>query len=211
MFTGLIESMGRVLSSRPLKQGRELTVDAGFDLSSDRVGDSIAVDGVCLTATAIDGSRFTAVASAETVSRSTLGGLKPGSKVNIERAMLLSSRLGGHLVLGHVDCVGVIRVMEGVSESVRIGIRYDAKYSRYIIEKGSVAVDGISLTVNRVEGDLFEVNVIPHTAVSVTLTRKKPGDRVNLEFDLIGKYVERLMKQDDNTDLGALLKKQGYL
>lgn len=211
MFTGLIESVGKVVSIRPYMQGFELTVEAGIDLSGDKVGDSIAVDGVCLTATALEGNRFTATASAETVSRSTLSGLRPGSKVNLERAMTLSDRLGGHLVLGHVDCVGTVREKGSAGESTRMSFRFDRKFSRYIIEKGSIAIDGVSLTVNEVREDLFEVNIIPHTAQSVSLTLKTPGDRVNLEFDVIGKYVERLLKKDNNTTLEELLKKQGFI
>ncbi|HNY65773.1 MAG TPA: riboflavin synthase [Deltaproteobacteria bacterium] len=211
MFTGIIESMGTVLSIRPFMKGYELTVDAHVDLSGDKVGDSIAVDGVCLTATAIEGTRFTATFSEETVSRTTLSGLKPGAKVNLERALTLSTRLGGHLVLGHVDTVGVIRSKGRTGESTRVTVQFEPKFSRYVIEKGSIAIDGISLTVNQVHSDAFEVNIIPHTALSVTLTLKGPGDRVNLEFDVIGKYVERLLKKDDNTDLESLLKKHGYM
>ncbi|MFY9398892.1 MAG: riboflavin synthase [Desulfomonilia bacterium] len=211
MFTGIIESMGTVQSIRPYRQGYELCVDAGIDLSHDSPGDSIAVDGVCLTATALEGSRFIAVASAETVSRSTLGELKPGSRVNLERALTLSTRVGGHLVLGHVDAVGVIRKMEQAGESIRVGIAYDRRFSLYLIEKGSIAVDGISLTVNELSGDVFEVNIIPFTAGSVSLTLKKPGARVNLEFDVIGKYVERLLNREGGTSFEELLKKQGYL
>ncbi|HPA85950.1 MAG TPA: riboflavin synthase [Deltaproteobacteria bacterium] len=211
MFTGIIESVGEVVSIRPYQQGYELCVDAGMDLSHDMVGDSIAVDGVCLTATSIQGMRFIATASAETVSRSTLSSLKPGSKVNLERALTLSTRLGGHLVLGHVDTVGAIAGKTGAGESIRIGIRYDRRFSRYLIEKGSIAIDGISLTVNVLKDEIFEVNIIPFTAGSVSLTLKKPGDRVNLEFDVIGKYVERLLSRGSGTSLEELLKKQGYL
>lgn len=211
MFTGIIESLGTVKSIRPLKQGYELSIDSGIDLSNDKVGDSIAVDGVCLTATAIEGKRFTAAASGETVSRSTLGDLKPGARVNLERALTLSSRLGGHIVQGHVDCVGTIVRKAHAGESLRVSIRYDRKFSKYLIEKGSITVDGISLTVNSIEGDVFTVNIIPHTARSVTLTLRGPGDRVNLEFDVIGKYVERLLSREDDTSLESLLKKQGYV
>lgn len=211
MFTGIIESIGTIKSIRSFLQGYELSIDAGIDLSRDSVGDSIAVDGVCLTATSIEGKHFTAAASAETVSRSTLGGLKQGAKVNLERALTLSSRLGGHIVQGHVDCVGTVLQKADVGESLRVSIRYDRKFSKYLVEKGSIAVDGISLTINRVEGDVFEVNIIPHTARSVTLTLKGPGDRVNLEFDVIGKYVERLLNRENDASLDALLKKQGYI
>ncbi|HQG32474.1 MAG TPA: riboflavin synthase [Deltaproteobacteria bacterium] len=211
MFTGIIESVGTLKSIRPLKQGYELSIDSGIDLKGDKVGDSIAVNGVCLTATAIEGERFTAAASGETVSRSTLGDLKPGDKVNLERALTLSSRLGGHIVQGHVDCVGTILQKTQAGESIRVSIRYDRKFSKYLVEKGSVTVDGISLTVNEILGDVFTVNIIPHTARSVALTLRGPGDRVNLEFDVIGKYVERLLSREDDTSLESLLKKQGYI
>ncbi len=210
MFTGIIERLGKVVSIRPYKQGFTLTVDTGMDLSGDKIGDSFAVDGVCLTATGFEGSRFTALASAETVARSTLGLLRPGAKVNIERAMTLSGRLGGHLVLGHVDCMGTVQDKGSAGESTRMSFHFDRKFSRYVIEKGSIAIDGVSLTINGFTQDAFDVNIIPHTAESVSLTLKTPGDRVNLEFDVIGKYVERLMKKEDNTTLEELLKKQGY-
>lgn len=211
MFTGIIEAMGTIVSIRPHQQGFELCVDTGMDLSHDREGDSFAVDGVCLTATAIEKGRFIAVASAETVSRSTLGSLKPDSKVNIERALTLSTRLGGHLVLGHVDAMGTIRSVDRAGESIRIGILFDRRYARYLVEKGSIAVDGVSLTVNELKGDVFTVNIIPFTAGVVSLTLKRPGDRVNLEFDVIGKYVERLLNREGGASLEELLKKQGYL
>lgn len=211
MFTGLIEAVGKVVGIRPMERGFDLDIEAGFDLHEDRLGDSVAVNGVCLTITRMRGSVFTATASAETVSRSTLGTLTPGSKVNIERAMTLSSRLGGHLVLGHVDTVGTIAEIRTAGESIRLKIRFDQGFSRYVIEKGSIAVDGVSLTINRVHPDAFEVNIIPYTAKTVSLTLKGPGDRVNLEFDIIGKYVERLLHKDNNTNLEDLLKKQGFI
>ena len=211
MFTGLIESVGSITGIRPVAQGYELEVDAGFDLSQDSLGDSVAVNGVCLTITQKKGSVFVATASAETVSRSTLGELKAGAKVNIERAMTLTTRLGGHLVLGHVDTIATIASCRRVGESIVIRIRFDRRFARYIIEKGSIAVDGISLTVNRIDADAFEVNIIPYTQESVSLTLKGPGDRVNLEFDVIGKYVEKLLNKDNTGNLEELLKKQGYI
>ena len=211
MFTGLIESVGTIMGIRPVERGYDLDIDTGFTLSEDKLGDSIAVNGVCLTVTRMKGAVFTATASAETISRSTLGALRPGAKVNIERAMTLSSRLGGHLVLGHVDTVGVITSVRTVGESIQIKTQFDQAFSRYIIEKGSIAVDGISLTINRIYPDAFEVNIIPYTAKTVSLTLKKPGDRVNLEFDVIGKYVEKLLLRDTTTSLEDLLKKQGFV
>jgi len=211
MFTGIVESVGKVLGLKPNASGYNIEIETGLDLKDDKIGDSIAVDGVCLTATTISGSKFTAAASKETVMRSTIGSLKAGSRVNIERALMLSSRLGGHLVLGHVDCVGRIRAKNKSGESVRYDIEFDKKYFMYIIEKGSIAVDGISLTVNTVAADAFGLNIIPHTLESTSLTLKNPGDRVNLEFDIIGKYVEKLTQNRGGSSLGDLLKQNGFI
>jgi riboflavin synthase len=211
MFTGIIESVGTIVSLRPHASGSLLEVDTGLDLGRDAVGDSIAVDGICLTATQISGTKFTATASRETVSRSTIGSLKTGSKVNIERALTLSSRLGGHIVLGHVDCVTRIRERSMSGESIRLRIEMDRVYSKYVIEKGSIAVDGISLTVNSVSSDTIELNIIPYTILSTSLTLKTSGDRVNLEFDVIGKYVQSLMENKGGATLGDLLKQNGFI
>jgi riboflavin synthase len=213
MFTGIIESVGNVLALKSQQMGMVLEIESGLDLSSDALGDSIAVDGVCLTMTAKNGGRFSALASAETIKRSTLGQLKPGTKVNLERALTLSARLGGHLVLGHVDTVSIIREKGMVGESLRLVIDLPHEYARYVIEKGSIAVDGVSLTVNEMSAQAFTLNIIPHTLASTSLTLKGAGARVNLEFDVIGKYVERLMKNDAPHDKTweELLKKQGYI
>jgi riboflavin synthase len=211
MFTGIIESVGTVISLKPFSTGFVLEVDTGLDLTKDAVGDSIAVDGICLTVTKIARSKFTATASRETVTRSTLGSLKTGSKVNIERALTLSARLGGHIVLGHVDCVARIREKRASGESIRFSIELDKAYSKYVIEKGSIAVDGISLTVNSISADAFELNIIPFTLESTSLTLKTSNDRVNLEFDVIGKYVQRLMENKGGATLGDLLKQNGFI
>jgi riboflavin synthase len=137
--------------------------------------------------------------------------VKPGAKVNIERALTLSSRLGGHIVLGHVDTVGRILRKDPAGESVSIRVGFERAWTRYVIEKGSIAVDGVSLTINEVYQDAFGVNVIPHTAQSTSLTPKSPGDRVNLEFDVLGKYVESLLNKDADVSLKDLLMKQGFL
>ena len=211
MFTGIVESVGTVINVRRQASGCLIEIDSKLDLSRDAVGDSISVDGICLTATILSGAKFTADVSRETLSRSTLGALKTGSKVNIERALTLSSRLGGHIVLGHIDCTARIREKFSAGESVRIRIELESAYAKYVIEKGSIAVDGISLTVNRVSNDAFELNIIPHTLESTSLTLKNPGDRVNLEFDVIGKYVEKLMEKRDGSSLGDLLKQNGFM
>lgn len=211
MFTGIIESVGTIVSRRAHGRGFEIEIDTGFDLSADAVGDSIAVDGVCLTITRKKGRIFTADASAETVSRSTLGDMRPGSRVNIERALTLSSRLGGHIVLGHVDTVGKVLSRDIAGESVRIRVGFEKSHARYVVEKGSIAIDGISLTINEVHAEAFSVNIIPHTAQSTSLTLKSAGDRVNIEFDVLGKYVENLLNKDKGTSLKDLLAKQGFL
>jgi riboflavin synthase len=211
MFTGIVESVGKVIGLKSNASGYNIDIETGLDLRDDKIGDSIAVDGICLTATSISGSKFTAAASKETIMRSTIGNLKPGSKVNIERALRLSSRLGGHIVLGHVDCVGHIRAKNKSGESLRYDIDFDKKYFMYVIEKGSIAVDGISLTVNSVLPGAFGLNIIPHTLESTSLTLKNPGDRVNLEFDIIGKYVEKLTQNRGTSSLGDLLKQNGFI
>jgi len=210
MFTGIIEAIGKVMLIQPREGGLYIDIDSGLDLKEDHVGDSIAIDGVCLTTTRIKGGIFTATASGETISRSTFGYLKPGAKVNIERALKLSSRLGGHLVLGHVDTTSTVLQKDRAGQSIRIRISLDKAFSKYVIEKGSIAVDGISLTVNQVKEGYFEVNIIPYTTLVTTLTLKWPGDKVNIEFDIIGKYVERLINKDTDSDLEDLLKRQGF-
>ncbi len=211
MFTGIIETIGTIKAIRPKAKDVELDIDSAMDLSADQLGDSVAINGVCLTMTAKHGSVFTALASQETLKRSNLGELHPGSKVNVERALTLSSRLGGHIVSGHVDCMAPILRVQKVGESIRITVALDREFQRYVIEKGSITVDGTSLTVNDVKSDSFEVNIIPHTAQGTSLTLKGPGDRVNLEFDIIGKYVEKLLDKGDGGGLNDLLKKQGFM
>jgi riboflavin synthase len=211
MFTGIIESVGKILSKEPHGHGFVVKIDAGIDLSGNAIGESVAVDGVCLTVTKMKGSVFFANASAETIMRSTLGEARPGAKVNIERALTLSSRLGGHIVLGHVDTVGKILQKDLAGESVLVKVGFERAYARYVIEKGSIAVDGVSLTINDVYKDALRVNIIEHTAKSTSLTPKSPGDRVNLEFDVLGKYVESLLNKGTGMSLKDLLTEQGFL
>ncbi|MBW1720611.1 MAG: riboflavin synthase [Deltaproteobacteria bacterium] len=196
MFTGIVEGIGQVREISRVGGDVRLIIQPPFPLSDSRVGDSIAVDGACLTLTELKGEMFSADVSMETLSRTTLGRLKPGDEVNLERALRLSDRLGGHLVLGHVDGVGKIleRKPERRSWCLRIGI--DKALSRYTIEKGSIAVDGISLTINRCQETWFEVNIIPQTGRETTLLKKTAGDPVNIETDLIGKYVEKFFKSE---------------
>jgi riboflavin synthase len=182
MFTGIVQAVGRIVRVEPLE-----IESAGLDLADLKVGDSVCVQGVCLTVTALRPRGFTADVSAETL-RVSAGLDRPGD-VNLEKSLALGERLGGHLVAGHVDGVGeVARIDGGV-----VRIRVPGEISRYVARKGSICVDGVSLTVNRVDGDLFEVNLIPHTLKVTTLSRLAPGARVNLEVDLVARYVERLL------------------
>ncbi|SPD76207.1 Riboflavin synthase [uncultured Desulfobacterium sp.] len=192
MFTGLVEGVGKVKGVNRSGEDMRVTITPPFDLTDCRIGDSIAVDGVCLTVTDLSQGSFGMDVSGETLGRSTLGGLRQGAEVNLERALRLSDRLGGHLVLGHVDGVGRIIKKDPQQRSWILRISLDHGLTRYVIEKGSIAVDGISLTVNRCEDAFFEVNIIVHTGKQTSLLKKKIGERVNIETDLVGKYIEKL-------------------
>ncbi|MCB2192037.1 MAG: riboflavin synthase [Deltaproteobacteria bacterium] len=198
MFTGLVEGLGRVGRITPQGPDNVLSISAPWSASETVLGESIAVNGACLTVTRITSDGFTVDASAETLSRTTLGRLRPGEVVNLERAMQLGDRLGGHLVSGHVDCVGHLLKLEQVGGSTRIEVGIPAEHLRYVVEKGSVALNGISLTVNSVGPESFGLNIIPHTMDATTLHLAKQGDSVNIETDLIGKYVARLLNRDEN-------------
>jgi riboflavin synthase len=193
MFTGIIEEVGRVKAVHRGAAYAALTVGAKEILRDVRLGDSITVNGVCLTVTSFSADTFTADVMHETLSRSNLGSLRPGSAVNLERAMAVGGRFGGHIVSGHIDGTGVIAAIRRDDNAVWNCVKTSAKVLRYIIEKGSIAMDGISLTVARIEKDSFFVSVIPHTTEKTILSQKREGDFVNLENDCIGKYIERLM------------------
>ncbi len=192
MFTGLVEGIGRIRNSSISGGDMNVLIMPLFDMSDCRIGDSVAVNGVCLTVTEINDGLFMMYASAETTSRTTIGSLIQGSEVNLERALRLSDRLGGHIVSGHVDGIGKITEKKQVKQSWLIGISIDENLSRYTIEKGSIAIDGISLTINVCQTGYFEVNIIPETASSTILLKKKVGEMVNIETDLIAKYIEKL-------------------
>lgn len=198
MFTGIIEEMGTVLAITKNAQSAVLRIAAKTVTEDVKRGDSIAVNGVCLTVTSHRADEFTADVMHETLDRSSLGELHEGSKVNLERALRLDSRLGGHIVTGHIDGTGRIRRVRADANAIWYSIAADAAILNGIVEKGSVAVDGISLTVAKVTGQDFSVSVIPHTAAHTTLSGKKEGAVVNLETDCIGKYVAKLLGAGKN-------------
>lgn len=189
MFTGIIEETGKILQIVP----GGLKIRAKKVLEGTKTGDSIAVNGVCLTVTGMGGADFTADVMPETLSRSSLGALKPGDGVNLERAMAADGRFGGHIVSGHIDGTGIIQKITKDGNAIRYQIAANRSILRGIVEKGSVAIDGISLTVTKAKQEWFEVSVIPHTLRETTLMEKRSGAAVNLENDIIGKYVERLL------------------
>ena len=194
MFTGIVGYVGSVERVQRGARSAVLHIKARTVPEDLRLGDSVAVNGVCLTATGLTGHGFTADVMHETLDRSALAGLGPGSRVNLERAMAANGRFGGHIVAGHVDGVGTIAAIEKDDNAIWFTITAPAQVLRYVVEKGSIAIDGISLTVARVETDRFAVSVIPHTAAVTLLGQRRTGDRVNLESDLVGKYVERLLR-----------------
>jgi len=220
MFTGIVQGLGTVRAVSKMAEGCAIAFAPDFELESCELGESIAVNGVCLTATAITPASFTADVSPETLSRTTLGDLGPGSRVNLERALRLSDRLGGHIVSGHIDCVGQVVERRELRDFTLFTFRIERRFDRYLIEKGSVAIDGISLTVNSCGSGQFSVAIIPHTCTITTLGLRRVGHKVNIELDVIGKYVERLLKggrdeaasgHDTAAMDAAFLAKHGFL
>lgn len=193
MFTGIIEEIGTIVQIRKGSASAVLEIQAQTVLEGTKIGDSIAVNGICLTVTGMHQRKFTADVMAETLRRSSLGSLQQGSQVNLERAMAADGRFGGHIVSGHIDGTGRIAAMTPEDTAVWVEIEASEGLLRYIVEKGSIAIDGISLTVAKVTEKSFAVSLIPHTGAETTLLRRKPGDIVNLENDIVGKYVERFL------------------
>lgn len=193
MFTGLIEAVGSLAGQRRNGVSVSLEVVAPLPSGEVAVGDSIAVNGACLTVTALSGDRFTFDVSPETTARTTFQGMLPGSPLNIERALRMGGRLDGHLVTGHIDCVGRLERSESRGNTRFLTFVIPAEHAGMLVEKGSVAIDGISLTVNSVTGDRFSVAIIPHTLEKTTLASLSVGQPVNIETDIIGKYVARLL------------------
>ncbi len=195
MFTGIIEGLGTIAEIRSSGQGKRLLIDADFPLDQTKIGDSVAVSGVCVTVIIIAGKRFEIDISPETLAKTTFGKAKIGDRVNLERALRLSDRIDGHLVSGHVDGIGIIKDKKTTGNAIVIPISIPESFSRYMIRKGSVAVDGISLTINNCGRNGFDVSIIPHTSKLTTMGIKKTGDHVNIETDMIGKYIENFIAE----------------
>lgn len=225
MFTGIIQAVGKIVvietqggpSTSSGQADARVRIDAGgLDMGDVNQGDSIAVNGVCLTAVEYGSSGFTADVSSETLARTTLGSLRTGDRVNLEKALTPSSRLGGHIVSGHVDAVGEVLERQHAARSVRFRIQAPAAFARYIAAKGSICVDGVSLTVNAVAGAVFDFNAVPHSLQATILDEYRPGQKVNLEVDLIARYLERLLlgeraTGEDATLSRAFLAEHGFL
>lgn len=217
MFTGIVQGKGRIIRKQSSGGGMVFCLEADFALSDPQEGESIAVNGVCLTARDIEGNRFLVDVSPETLARTGLGFLHAGSVVNLERALRLSDRLGGHLVSGHVDALGVVEDRHNVGDFTVFTFSLSPTLAKYVIQKGSIAINGVSLTVNSCEGERFSVSLIPHTLAVTTLGELKPGAKVNIEVDIIGKYVEKLL-MDKSAEPGpgstintAFLAQHGFL
>ena len=216
MFTGIITAVGALVARQAQNGDLRLRIATGkLDLTDVRLGDSIAVSGVCLTAVQLPGDGFWADVSRETLEHTTLGAAKSGARVNLEKALTPTTRLGGHLVSGHVDGIGTITDWRPDGRSWRLRIQAPDALARYIAAKGSICVDGASLTVNRVDGAAFELNIVPHTLAETTLGDFQSGQSVNLEVDLIARYLERLLLGDQATRPGkalteALLREHGF-
>lgn len=220
MFTGIIEAIGSVAAMQDKGGDMRLTLNTGkLDMSDVELGDSIAVNGVCLTVIEMTSSSFSADVSAETLRLTSLGNLKTGSHVNLEKALTLQTRLGGHMVSGHVDGLGKVLERKDDARSVWFLIEAPKELAKYIVHKGSITVDGTSLTVNAVNGNEFELNIVPHTLQETIMDSYKPGTSINLEVDIIGRYLERLLLGDKAADKGvagggidmALLHKAGFV
>ena len=203
MFTGIIEEVGTIRSIKKGAKSAIITVEASKILEDVHIGDSICTNGVCLTVTTFDKNTYSVDVMHETLRRTNLGDLKSGSRVNLERAMAADGRFGGHIVAGHIDGTGVITSMTRDDNAIWIVINTEKSILKYIVNKGSITIDGISLTVADVDASSFSVSVIPHTGDNTTLLSKKPGDTVNLETDMIGKYVEKLLHFQAEEEKGS--------
>ncbi len=218
MFTGIIEAVGTIAALEPKGSDMRVSINSGkLDLSDVALGDSIAVNGICLTAVSLSGDGFSADVSGETLTHTAFSGLRVGSRVNLEKALMPTTRLGGHLVSGHVDGVGEVLERRQDGRSIRFRIKAPNELARYIARKGSITVDGISLTVNEVDGAIFMLNIVPHTLLETTMNDFVVGQLINLEVDLIARYLERLVlgeqaAQSEGTGISeAFLAEHGFL
>ena len=211
MFTGIIKAKGSITAMQQQGGDVRMTVSSdGLPWSDFEIGESISVNGVCLTAVALHDNGFDTDVSVETLDVTALGDLTTGSDVNLEPALGVGERFGGHLVSGHVDCVGSVTSRSADARSIRLAIEIPAEYSRYIAKKGSVCVDGVSLTINEVSGNTFESNIIPHTADTTIIGGYAVGTAVNVEVDMLARYIERLLGKDDDGISLEFLKAHGY-
>ncbi|HBQ45097.1 MAG TPA: riboflavin synthase [Thiomicrospira sp.] len=217
MFTGIIESVGKIVNIEQVEGDARYTIDTNqLDMSDVKLGDSIACNGVCLTAIELGANFYVADVSSESLKVTTLGALTVGSSVNLEKALRLQDRLGGHLVSGHVDGVGEVVSILQEARSSRYQIKAPANLAKYIAEKGSICINGISLTVNGVESNVFDVNIVPHTKQKTTIVNLTIGSQVNLEVDLLARYLERMMNVEQNSTpksnvTEAMLAKNGFI
>ncbi len=214
MFTGIIEGKGKVIRIEPKSQGMKLTLELSIHLTEVQLGDSININGACLTVVEKRGQTVSLDLSSETLQKTVLGELKEGDQVNFERALKLSDRIGGHIVTGHIDGIGVITEKRKQGDFIHLRMRVPKSVSRYVVQKGSIAIDGISLTVNECENEEIRMTLIPYTLEKTTLIDKKVGARVNVETDIIGKYVEKMINQRDEKSKGmdlSFLKEHGFI
>jgi riboflavin synthase len=200
MFTGLIEEIGTIKAISPLGGGKTIEVSAKKILDDVKVDDSVSIEGVCQTVVSVASTSFVVEAVEETLRKTNFNKLSIGKKVNLERAMRLNDRLGGHLVQGHADCTGTIRQIRRETTGILIQVAYPSEYAKYLVRTGSVCVNGVSLTIARLDGGSFTVSIIPHTFNNTSFQFLKNGDSVNLEFDIIGKYLEKLLAGGQNNN-----------
>jgi riboflavin synthase len=212
MFTGIVEGTGKVMKVEFREQGRRLALSVPPGLTDVQLGDSINVNGACLTVVEINREVIRVDLSNETLQRTTLSEIREGDSVNLERALRLSDRLGGHIVTGHVDGIGTIAELRRERDFLQIKIRAPQSVSKYVVEKGSIAVDGTSLTVNETRGDVIDLTLIPFTLEKTVLIHKRVGDRVNLEADILGKYVEKMLDRSSSEKVTlSFLKEHGFI
>lgn len=219
MFTGIIEAIGKVKHLNINQQGTRLTIDTGkLDMSDVKLGDSIATNGICLTVTTVNANSFTADVSKETLTRSVMANYKHGQQVNLEKAMLPTTRFGGHIVSGHVDGLSKVQAMSHDGNSIDYWLSMDKVIAPYIAEKGSITIDGVSLTVNSLTKDSFRLTIVPHTFWQTIMTNYQVGTQVNIEVDVMARYIERLLLKKDNINYTSpsgvtetLLKQSGFL